>query len=152
MTAYSRTGCPLRAAGPREPHGSFAISGLSETQDRVLKMSVASTAPAIPGEIVTHDGATAQVRIVALSTVSCCLDDDAPEGAAELWLGAIGPFRVRRDGSRADRLVFDGSIHPAIASHFNAVLAVEADDGADLPDATHLFATRATSGRQRNAA
>jgi hypothetical protein len=115
-------------------------------------MSVASTAPAIPGEILTHDGAEMQVRIVALSTDCCRLGDDAPEGAAELWLGAIGPFRVRRDETRADRLVFDGSIHPAIVSHFNAVLAVQADDGSDLPDAAHLVAASATTGRQRPAA
>lgn len=115
-------------------------------------MSVASTAPAIPGEILTHDGAEMQVCIVALSTDGCRLGDDAPEGAAELWLGAIGPFRVRRDETRADRLVFDGSIHPAIVSHFNAVLAVQADDGSDLPDAAHLFAASTATGRQRPAA
>ncbi|WP_188823135.1 hypothetical protein [Novosphingobium indicum] len=117
-----------------------------------MKMYAASTAPAIPGEIRTHNGAAVQVRIVALSTDYCLLGDYAPEGAEELWLGAIGPFRVRRDGSRADRLVFDGSIHPAIVGHFNAVLAVQADEGADMPNATHLFAATATSASQRPAA
>lgn len=125
---------------------------LSETPNRALRMSVASTAPAIPGEILTYDGAAVQVRVVALSTASCRLGEYPPEGAAQLWLGAIGPFHVQRDGSCADRLGFDGPIHPAIVSHFNAILAVQADDGFDMPAAPHLFAATATGSNQRPAA
>lgn len=67
------------------------------------------------------------ICIHGLSCEECIVSTGLPEGGRELWLGAIGPFRVARDFEREDRLRFTGPIHPAIVRHFNTVLAM--DDG-----------------------
>jgi hypothetical protein len=78
----------------------------------------------IYGECVCG-GAHAPATISDLEPERCCValeGQERPEGELDLWLGAIGPFRIIADAAQGPRFTarFKTPLEPAIIAHFNA--------------------------------
>lgn len=78
---------------------------------------------ALPAQIVREGGGARSVTIAKLSQSGCLIREQLPvessEEAMQLWVGAIGPLRVRQSARSNSEIEFDGPINPAIVAHFN---------------------------------
>jgi len=94
----------------------------------------------IPGQLDAGEASRSPITILELSEQECRILEELPEldpdASVQIWMGAVGPFRVRVSSHSRTRLEFNGHVHSAIVEHFNAQRPEDRPNAeARLPDA-----------------